>query len=597
MRARDIEALTLYQQKIKELEYSKFIEFFIKPNNQNSQEPDIFAQRSIIKSHFNEPPEEAIRSFILIYRFFVQDNEECALGSLKKNVFPYLKKYFPKEVKEFNYLREFINEDLDSQNNPKLILDNGKEQKELNTLREILDIFCYGNYAHANIKKDKKKWYDFLHLNSDESYVVHMKILFRFFAISTLVNISKILVRISMIIERILDKTIEYYISEAIGYLERLEFDQAINFYRFALTIVNKLELKKKRAELHKCISDVFKLKGDKKNALIHLNKFKDIKNSIKDLPADFWNDEYYRDFFSIPQAYLSLLQKVHGISKDFSKEKIIILPIERLVEVKRFEKLLVAKNFRVSKNKERLIFYYEQLISIEGDKSYWGHFKFEFNPKEEYLCRFPFRDDSGILFITNSPILFIKNYCYWLVEKRIFQKYSCYYDLLFHYIDILISIELDQPLNQKIFKKLKEKRANIINSIAPDTLPDIKSIAFLNKIVFKILRLIINISIYPKLKKGINFEKEMELIKKRDIEPFSNNQFKGQSWFSFALTVVLYTLIARNESFFNQVKDSEMVKLKEICEIINGKPINVEFFTLFFDFCENYIFTYHFKK
>jgi hypothetical protein len=95
------------------------------------------------------PKGESIDSFILTYRFFIQNNEVSSFGNFAKIYENLLipKVFRDKFIESRNELNQFLDEPLNIEyNNEKL------------TRRKIHDVFIYGGYAHANL--EKKKIYD-----------------------------------------------------------------------------------------------------------------------------------------------------------------------------------------------------------------------------------------------------------------------------------------------------------------------------------------------------------------------------------------------------------------------------------------------------
>lgn len=584
-----IDALTLYQQKIKELEESTFFQFYFVQSNHLEFKLSLNKVKAgwTGRCSLNEPPEEKIKAFILPYRFFIQKGDKCSLMYLGDNVFPKLIDNFPNEVNELNNLRKKVNKYLNSSPEIKIVLGKGKKTKEFKTNLEIHETFIYGHYAHASIKDDKKEWYDFIHMHAKEGDNIIKRNIFRAIAINIILTITNILKAISNEISKILDKIINHFINQAKLMFKDQNFKKAMKNYQNALYISNKLDNKNLRAEIFKNLHEICSNTKNEKKAKVFLQKFKDVKDSIRYLSKNFWEDDYYRELFSLPEEFKSMLIKIDQISNNFSEIPIIVFSIEELHKVRRFENLIIAKNFKISKNQNNVVLWYEQIISKQKEKSYWVHQKFEFNKDEDYICRFPFLDDSGILFITNSPRLFAEWYCSWLEMKNIIQNQGLNYLFLQRYIDYLIDIELEKELNLEIFNKIKASKELEIQKYSIEGSD--KILLHLNGLK-NIISPLFKISIYPRLQTTIKFEIEMESLKNQSIIPYLKKKCKGQEWFSFIFTVLLYTFTTKDESIFNQIKNSEVAKLREISEIINGKPIINEFFEQFFKFCDNYI-------
>lgn len=589
IKQKQIDALTLYQQKIKELEESKFFNFyFILSKN---IELKITANKTDEgwrgTCFYNEPPEEIIKAFILSFRFFIQKNEKCSIKNIGDNILPEIKGIFTDEVNKINNLRAEINKYLDSSPEIQIKLEIGNKKIEFKTKREIKNVFIFGHYAHATSRDNKEEIYDFIHINADEGMNILKRNIFRMSAINIILSLTNFLRAISFEISKILDKIVKINITQAEQAFKGDKFKESAKFLKNALYIANKLENKKLRAKLYEKLKGIYVKSKNEEMAKIIQNIFEEVKDSVEYLPTDFWYDNYYRKKYSLPNEYTIILNKILENPQDFSEIPIVVLPIEKIYQLKQFEKLIIAKNFKVIEVEEKIILYYEQIFSKEPDKSYWVHQKFEIKKGDEYLCRFPFLDDSGVIFITNSTNLFAKWFLSWLEIKNIIQNHGLHYILLQRYIDYLIDIEFEKEINLNIFNRMraiKELESDSFSIKGPEKIQyhfyGLKSI----------LERIIKISTYPRLKSVINLDNDIQFIKTHIIKPFLKQKFKGLKWFSFALNVILCSLITGEESICKEINDSNLAKLKKICEIINNKSVSNDFFENFFKFCDNYI-------
>lgn len=576
-----IEALTIYQQKFKELDNTKFINFY-----KRSKSLKFISELKKVDNYWigncslNEPNEELVNSFILIFRFFVQDNESCSLRNLHSKILPLIKCFFPQEVKRFNSVRNDFNKFLDSKPQIQIKLSNGRETKIFSSNREILDVFLYGNYAHANNKQDKKKWFDFIHLNVDEGYKISMRNIFRLEVISILLVSFNILQAISNEIKLILDKTINYYIEVAEKEI-LVNPNRAKNFFLYALTIANKLSNKSLIMELCKYLSEIYLKLVEEEKARDYLNRYKEIKFSIE-LPNDFWNDKEYRDYYNMPKEFRSILNNIHLNSN--LKEPIIVLPLKCFKEILKFKELIGVRNFKISQDKKRIRF---ERININNNPPCRFIQEIELDHENIYLYEFAFLNYSGFLYFTNSPELFARAYLFSTELRDLIKNQSKNGVLLNFYIKFLRDIQDTKKLNPNIIsdlKKIKQLESLTFELHNPDELNNhIEAIQ-------NILGKIINISIYPKLKLALNLEEDLENIKKHAIIPYLNENYKGIDWLSLALTKILYMFNSEQYPLINEIIDSNLAKLKEICERINGKHLNEKFLEDFFEFCENYL-------
>jgi hypothetical protein len=152
-----IETLRLFNEKVEELFNLSFVQAIINPKmgfnlSGERQTNGTFKLRSKIIG----PSVEAIKAFVLTFRFFIQDNESI---SLHKIASIYDSTNIEDKQKEFfNSARNSVNEMLDSPN-----LFSLKINDSIPTNREILDTFIYGGLAHAHPEKYKlfKEWMNF----------------------------------------------------------------------------------------------------------------------------------------------------------------------------------------------------------------------------------------------------------------------------------------------------------------------------------------------------------------------------------------------------------------------------------------------------
>lgn len=591
-----IDALTLFQRKIKEIEESKFFNFYCmgSRNVQLRITGNKVDDGWIGSCSLNEPNEESIKAFILSFRFFIQGNESCSIRQIGDNVLPNIETYFPEQVNKIVNLREKINEYLDNSPDFQLKFNIGKKNIEFSSNKKIKEIFIFGHYAHASSKDDKKKIYDFIHLNADEGVNPIKRNMFRACAIEIILTLTNLLRNISLEIDVILNKIIDIYVSQAEQALKDNKLNQSERLFKNALYIANALENKDIRADLYLKLKSVYIKSNYEEMAKVFQGKYEEVKDSIKYLPKEFWTDDYYRNKYLLPDEYNKLLNEILENPEDILDIPIILLPIEKIYQLKRFEKLIIAKNFNVNREEEKIILFYEQIISKDHEKSYWAYQRFEFNKNAEYICRFPFIDDSGVVFLTNSKNLFAKWFLSWIVIRKIIQNLGINYIFLQRYIDYLVDIELEKEINLEVFNRMRAIKD--LDSLTYS----IKGSEKINYHFYglkSILEPILEISTFPRLKSIINLDNDMDYIKAHIIEPFLKQKFKGLKWVSFALKIILSISIIGNEQISKKINDTNFTKLHRICKNIEGKSVSNEFFEEFFKFCDEYIQEYISKR
>ena len=149
MNRADIARLKLFNEKAKRLLNSRFVEYILK-TKKISFEVSVERGKKVETSK-TLPDQDAIDAFVLTFRYFIQDNEECSFGNLAKT---YSKPFIPLEMrKEYSEARKRLNEYLDFPASLKF----GDEPL---SRRRVLDIFVYGGLAHVNPNKKEvfDKW-------------------------------------------------------------------------------------------------------------------------------------------------------------------------------------------------------------------------------------------------------------------------------------------------------------------------------------------------------------------------------------------------------------------------------------------------------
>jgi len=182
----DLEALELFNGKAEILKNSSFVKFLLeqKPGFTISWDKD-----ESMRTETRWPNEEAIRAFILTFRFFIQKREK---SSFRRMARVYDNLPISQEKKElFKNARKKLNEFLDS-NSPLAI------NEQFLTYRQILWTFIYGEFAHANEKY--KPMYD-----QWMSYGIFTMMLYHEF-ISTLGRVTSFIVYVQNLNEGVIEE-------------------------------------------------------------------------------------------------------------------------------------------------------------------------------------------------------------------------------------------------------------------------------------------------------------------------------------------------------------------------------------------------------
>ncbi|KKK85894.1 hypothetical protein LCGC14_2768670, partial [marine sediment metagenome] len=306
----------MYEEKVKELESSKFLQFYF--NDVKGMKFTLSWKKipdgGVGTHSFTEPSEEIIKAFILPFRFFIQKNERCSIRYLGEKIIPELDNDFSEQTTEFKKIREAINSFLDSPPGIKLKFQWGSEQLEFQSNNNIKNCFIYGHYAHAEEKNNQKRWYDLIHRNTNEG-----RDLFRFEAISIILQLTNFFLAISKLIKIILDKIIDYDLEEGEKTVKESDLKRGLRFYKNVMYIAEKLGKREICSEMYKKISDIYDNLGDTKLFESYLGKYKEILYSIKHLPENFKDNGYYAEYFSISDEYRKIIENILQKPYNFS--------------------------------------------------------------------------------------------------------------------------------------------------------------------------------------------------------------------------------------------------------------------------------------
>ena len=152
-----IATLHLFNEKVKELLELSFVKAVTDSNAgvkiSGERQPDgSFTVRSAVRG----PSVEAVKAFVLTFRFFIQDNESISLHNIaalygSSNIDPQQRAYFQSA-------RDSVNQLLSSPNYMNINYDGVTP-----TNRQVMEVFIYGGLAHANPQKytTYKEWMSF----------------------------------------------------------------------------------------------------------------------------------------------------------------------------------------------------------------------------------------------------------------------------------------------------------------------------------------------------------------------------------------------------------------------------------------------------
>jgi len=145
-----MEALQLFNEKAKKLEGLSFGRLIRRPDSGVTLSWNLneATGKYDLRTEFRGPSAESADAFLLTLRFFIQDNERTSLRNLAAI---YESDAIPPEVKaRFDDARQKLNEYLDS---PPSFEFSGFDGTAPLTRRRLLDVYLYGDLAHANPDK------------------------------------------------------------------------------------------------------------------------------------------------------------------------------------------------------------------------------------------------------------------------------------------------------------------------------------------------------------------------------------------------------------------------------------------------------------
>lgn len=144
---RYLRVLRLFNSKVDRLVRSLFVQYI---NRTGKFSIKVVAERGKpVKVEGQLPNEHEVGEFVLTFRFFIQDNEKCSLRNMRN-----MYKTMPvsSELRaDFAKMTEDLNVILDSK--PKGLELNINNESITN--RKIMEVFVYGELAHADEEKAK----------------------------------------------------------------------------------------------------------------------------------------------------------------------------------------------------------------------------------------------------------------------------------------------------------------------------------------------------------------------------------------------------------------------------------------------------------
>ncbi|MCF8241718.1 MAG: hypothetical protein K9J16_10060 [Melioribacteraceae bacterium] len=142
-----IDTLILFNEKAEILKTSRYFKEILKSGSSLNISVEAWGKITV---DLKGPDDESIRSFALTFRFFIQDNERCSIRNIsdiyRESIIPQLIRI--EFQKHYTEIQSFLKTESLLKVNKKRI-----------DYKSILEIFFYGNLAHAN--KVKKQIFDY----------------------------------------------------------------------------------------------------------------------------------------------------------------------------------------------------------------------------------------------------------------------------------------------------------------------------------------------------------------------------------------------------------------------------------------------------
>ena len=229
----------------------------------------------------------------------------------------------------------------------------------------------YGGKFHSSSDSTERLYYDYFHKNSSEGFKPITKRFFRFNVYSIILEEIHILGLLFNEVNTILIKFIDFFRKRGKELIKKSNLKSSLRHFKNAIYITDQLEFRRSKAEILEELLIIHKkLKNQEK-----VNKIKEqvkvIKDSITEIPSNFYNDPFFKDFFRPPIEFEELFNNVLP-NIDLDDKPIIILSLNRINDVKKFEKHLNMKYFSYEIEHKKLIINYSIAIGKNKDLIYY---------------------------------------------------------------------------------------------------------------------------------------------------------------------------------------------------------------------------------
>jgi len=560
-----LDSLIAFHNKFRLIMKTKFNSFFLTQGGLRFHQV-AYPQLKSGKVSLNEPPEEIFDAFVLHFRQFHLKKDITSINYLKKNVIHQIPDEFRTQRKNIEHLITQFEDLLDKK--PPIVLKitvNG-EKLDLYYHKDYINTILYGGKFHSSANSKERKYYDFFHKAPDQGFKPITRRLFRFNVYSIILEEISFLNRIYIEINNILVDLIEIFKQNGEEQYKKGNYDSSIQNYRNAVYIAEKLDFYKTMASILEELTEVY----ERTNKQEEISKMKaeitEILSSLKDLPRDFYEDPFYQDYFSMPLEYRDLFNEILP-DINLNDKPIIIIPLELINDIKKFENHLNMKNFSFELKHNKLITSSSLAIMRNAEGTIYLDRQEEINLDHKFSRSFVYPDLSCFILLTNDPRMALLDYIYARAGSSLNLITHCYANKLTEFLVALTKIELGLEFEMPHYKNKKE----ILHGEL-----DYDFLTKYNEPIIRIMRNLIKLSYYPRITEKVDLNDEISSIK-RAIQNDSDKILNGQALLSIGISVYLHSVLSGDNQYLEN--KPQLKPLYKVLDMIKGKDITNDFY------------------
>jgi hypothetical protein len=285
-----------------------------------------------------------------------------------------------------------------------------------------------------------------------------------------------------------------------------------------------------------------------------------------------------------MPQDYKTLFENILQTLGQI-KVPIIIIEVNHVKDIEKLQKHLNMRDFIFKFEGSYLVIDYKLAMWTNENGTVYISKSERFNLENNFATSFALNNLSGYLILTNSPKYALLQYLYIRNMASLDPTWHLYQTKLFEYILFLIGVELKTTPKKPKFDQVNdlfEIKLNFLNYYRDSTL------------MINIIKQIVNISYFPRIKEQIDLQNEINIIKKSIFNDIHKN-ITGFALLWFLIDIFLYSIITNDLQF--RKKFEQFTKLFTILEQINGKDINLVFYKNLIEYLDSSASLYGFKE